>query len=116
MKIPEMTDEDFNASFGDQLARSGQAAQRSADALAAVGESGEGSTIAGAAIAGGVRKTVKIIMEAEDNDLDQLDTKHTEKTDQAAYHVQANVTTQTTTQGTAQGAGQGAAQAAAIVP
>lgn len=119
MKIPEMSDEDFNASFGDRLARSGQGAQtaqRSAETIAAVGESG-----AGGAIAAGVGKGLKIILEAEDNDLDQIDTKHTEKTDQAAYHSQnvtqttTQATSQATTQATTQGASQ-AAQAAAIVP
>ena len=54
---------------------------------------------AGAAIVAGAGKVLKAILELDDNDLDQLGMKHTEKTDQAAYHAQ-NVTTQMTTQAT----------------
>lgn len=50
MKIPEMTDEDFNASFGEYLARTGQGlhtTQRSAEAVAVAGESaGVGAAVA----------------------------------------------------------------------
>jgi len=117
MKIPEMTDEEFNESFGEHMQKAGQGvqtAERGAEAIAALGESAG----TGAALVAGTGKVLKVIFEAEDNDLDQLDTKHTEKTDQAAYHSQ-NVTqtttqaTQATTQATTQASQAAASQAAA---
>lgn len=59
----------------------------------------------GGAVVAGAGKIIEQIINAEDNDLDQIDTKHTEKTDQAAYHSN-NVTQATTqtTQATAQAA------------
>lgn len=132
MKIPEMSDEEFNENFGEHLARTGQGAQtaqRSAEALAAASESGTGGAMAvagavGVGVVAGIGMGVKKLLEADDNNFDNLDIKHTEKTDQAAYlsNNVAQTTTQTTqatpqaaqtsAQATAQ-AGQSAAQAAA---
>jgi hypothetical protein len=109
MKIPEMTDEDFNASFGEQLAKQGvKSTSRSTEAIA---EAGAGAAGAGAlAVAG---KGLKTLLESDDNDFDtnNIDMLQGEKTDQIAYHSQ-NVTqasTQATTQATTQAATQGAA-------
>jgi len=119
MKIPEMTDEEFNESFGEQLQSAGQGvqtAERGAEAIAALGENAG----AGAAVKAGAGKVLKVILEADDNDLDQIDTKHTEKTDQAAYHSQnvTQTTTQTTqaaTQATTQASQAATSQAAAAI-
>jgi hypothetical protein len=51
------------------------------------------------------------VLEADSNELDQLDTHHTEKTDQAAYQAQ-NITKQATTQATTQVTTQATTQAA----
>lgn len=114
MKIPEMSDEDFNASFGEHLAKTGKGVSGTERTLEAVAGATE-SAGAGAAVVAGASKVLKTILNADDNDLDQIDTKHTEKTDQAAYHSN-NVTqaTSQTTQATAQAAGQSTQAAAAV--
>ena len=46
MKIPDISDEEFNATYGEYLAKNGHTVQRSAETLAAAGESsGVGGTV-----------------------------------------------------------------------
>ena len=49
MKIPDISDEEFYATYGEYLAKNGHTVQRSAEALAAAGES---SGVGGAVVAG----------------------------------------------------------------
>jgi len=109
MKIPEMSDEEFNASFGEQLARTGQGvqvSQGSAETVAVVAGVG-----AGAAVVAGLGVGLKKLLDSDDNDIDtNVDMLQGEQTDQIAYHTQN--ATQATTQASSQAATQASSQAA----
>lgn len=102
LKIPEMTDEDFNASYGKQLAKQGvKNTSRSSEAVAAAGAGAAG---AGALAVSG--KVLKSLLDSDDNDFDtnNIDMLHGKNITQA--------TTQGTTQAMTQGAAAQAAKAA----
>ena len=106
MKIPEMTDEEFNEQFGEQVGRAARA-QRSVELVAAASESG-----AGAAVIGGIGKGLQKLLESDGDDFDTLDTF--ENADQT-QRAQANtdVKQSTTTQAQAATQTQAVAQAQA---
>jgi len=112
MKIPEMTDEEFNASFGDQLARTGQvvkASQGSAKTVAVVAGAG-----AGAAVVAGVGVGLKKLMDSDDNDVDtNVDMFNGEQTGTTTQASTQAAATQASTQAAGRAATQAAAQSAA---
>jgi hypothetical protein len=75
-KIPLMTHEEFNESFDEHVGRGAQA-QWSAEVVAAVSESTTGEAL----MMAGVGEDLKMTLEAEDSNLEEIYSNHTENTE-----------------------------------